>query len=117
MLTQEHIQAAQDFLADADREFAAGDVLQGSEKMWGAASHAVMAVAQTRGWPFGGHHEMRTAAQRLAQEHDDPTLNAGFSVAEKLHANFYHGFMEPFQLEPDRLLIRDFVLRMLALTS
>ena len=25
----------------------------GSEKMWGAASHAIMAVAQQRGSPYG----------------------------------------------------------------
>ena len=31
----ERIQAAQDFLEAADREFAAGDNRQGSEKLWG----------------------------------------------------------------------------------
>ena len=46
MLTQEHAQTARDFLTVADEEFSAGDMLQGSEKMWGAAAHAVMAVAQ-----------------------------------------------------------------------
>ena len=45
MLVHQHIQTAQDFLEAADREFEAGDILQGSEKMWGAASHAVMAVS------------------------------------------------------------------------
>ena len=116
MLTQEHVQTAREFLADADEEFAAGDVLQASEKMWGAATHAVIAVAQRRGWLYGGHREMRVAVARLAQEHDDSNLNAGFSVAEKLHANFYHGFMEPFQMEPDRELVRDFVIRVLTWT-
>jgi hypothetical protein len=54
MLVQEHVQTAREFLEAADGEFAAGDVLQGSEKMWGAASHAVMAVAQQQGWPYDG---------------------------------------------------------------
>ena len=117
MLTQEHVQTAREFLADADEEFAAGDVLQASEKMWGAATHAVIAVAQRRGWLYGGHREMRIVVERLAQEHDDPTLSPRFSVAEKLHANFYHGFMEPFQMEPDRHLVRDFVVRVLVLTE
>ena len=35
MQTQEHAQTAIDFLEAADREFASGDVLQGSEKLWG----------------------------------------------------------------------------------
>ena len=59
---------------------------------------------------------MRIAVERLAQEHDDQALSAGFSVAEKLHANFYHGFMEPFQMEPDRDLVRNFVVRVLTWT-
>ena len=57
----------------ADQEFAAGDVLQGSEKLWGAASHAIMAVAQERGWQFGSHRAMKDAARRLAKEYGDPS--------------------------------------------
>ena len=78
----------------ADEEFAAGDMLQGSEKMWGAASHAVMAVAQQRGWPFGSHGALRTAVRRLSDESGDRALLGGFSAAERFHANFYHDFME-----------------------
>ncbi len=117
MLTLEHVQTARQFLADADEEFAAGDVLQACEKMWGAATHAVIAVAQRRGWRYGGHREMKVAVERLAREHDDPSLNAGFSVAEKFHANFYHGFMEPFQMDTDRDLVRNFVARVLILAE
>ena len=47
MLAVDHAQTAEGFLADSDREFAAGDVLQASEKLWGAAAHAMMAVAET----------------------------------------------------------------------
>ncbi len=115
MLIREHVQTARDLLEAADEEFAAGDVLQGSEKMWGAASHAVMAVAQQRGWPYGSHRALKMAADRLAREYDDPTLRLGFVAAEKFHANFYHGFMEDFELDGDRPLIRDFVTRVLAL--
>ena len=115
MLIQDHVQTARDFLEASDDEFAAGDVLQGSEKMWGAASHAVMAVAQQRGWPYGSHRALKMAADRLAEEHDDLALRSGFGLAEKFHANFYHGFMEDFELDGDRPLIRDFVARVLAL--
>ena len=116
MLTQEHAQTAQEFLAVADGEFASGDMLQGSEKMWGAAAHAVMAVAQQRGWPFGSHGSLRTAVRRLSDEYGDPFLIAGFVSAEKFHANFYHDFMEhdaDFELSKD--VIRQFVGRVLAL--
>ena len=43
---EEHVQTAQDFLVKSDNYFADGDVLQGSEKLWGAAAHALTAVAQ-----------------------------------------------------------------------
>ena len=95
MLIHEHIQTPQSFLEAADGEFEAGDILQGSEKMWGAASHAVMAVSRRRGWPFGSHNAMRTVVRRLSEERDDPFFRAAFGVAEKFQANFYHDFMEP----------------------
>ena len=68
MLTQEHVQTAHEFLEKAEVEFDAGDILQGSEKLWGAATHAIMANAQLRGWSFGSHRAMaRTAVERLGR--------------------------------------------------
>ena len=115
MQIREHIETAQSFLEAADREFAAGDHLQASEKLWGAASHAVMAAAQQRGWPYGSHRAMKIAADRLGEIHDDSVLSNGFGVAEKFHANFYHDFMEDYQLDADHPKVRDFVHRVTAL--
>ncbi len=117
MLTDEHQQTALDFLEAADREFTAGDNLQGSEKMWGAAAHAIMAVAQDKGWSFGSHQALKVAADRLTSEYGDPTLAAGFSVAQKFHANFYHDFMEPDDIRRDRPTVADFVERLLSLAD
>ena len=113
MLAPEHVQTAWEFLAAADREFEAGDALQGSEKMWGAASHALIAVAQDRGWPHGSHRDMLIAAERLAEERGDPIISFGFGIAEKFHANFYHGFMEAREREIAGMQVRDFVGRVL----
>ncbi len=112
MLVADHVETAHDFLDAADREFDAGDVLQGSEKLWGAASHAVMAVAQQRGWPMGSHRQLKIAADRLAAEYDDQSISAGFALAEKFHANFYHGFMEDWEFHPDRDIVHGFVIRL-----
>jgi uncharacterized protein (UPF0332 family) len=117
METREHVQTARDFLEAADQEFASGDHLQGSEKLWGAASHAVMAVAQRRGLPFGSHSALKEVVQRLSEDTGDRALIGEFSTAEKFHANFYHDFMEGFQLNADRPVIREFVTRVLALLS
>ena len=117
MEISEHIQTAGDFLAAADREFDAGDILQGSEKLWGAASHAVMAVAQQRGWAYGKHGNLKSVARWLYHETRETIFREGFSTAEKFHANFYHDFMEDFQMEEDRPVVRDFVIRMMDLAS
>ena len=53
MECEEHRRTAREFLAASDQEFAAGDHLQASEKLWGAASHAVMAAAMLRTGPAG----------------------------------------------------------------
>ena len=113
IITQKHVRTAQDFLAAADQELTAGDVLQGSEKLWGAASHIVMAAAQQRGWPYGKHGNLRSAVRRLYQESGDELLLGGFTSAEQCHANFYHDFMEDFQVEEARIEVPRFVNRML----
>ena len=117
MLTQEHAQTAQEFLAAADHEFMAGDILQGSEKMWGAASHAVMAVAQQRGWRYTKHRDLSKAARMLSEESGDPSIADRFAIAEKFHANFYHDFMEEYEFDYGRGVVRDFVARVLALVE
>ncbi len=107
------IRAARDFLEASSREFAAGDNRQGSEKLWGAAAQAVIAMSQERGWSYGNHGALKNATERLTAEYDDPSIRTGFLAAEKFHANFYHDFMEDFQLSIDRTVVHDFVEQML----
>ncbi len=115
MLTHEQAQTARDFLEASDREFAAGDRLQASEKLWGAAAHALMAVMQERGWSGTSHRALSFSAQRLAREYDDHSIGDEFGLAEKFHRNFYHDFMEDFEMDADRPRVHDFVERVLAL--
>ena len=110
----ERVRAARDFLESSDREFAAGDNRQGSEKLWGAATQAMIAMAQERGWSYGNHGALKNAAERLTAEFEDLSIRTGFGLAEKFHANFYHDFMEDFQLSVDRPVVHEFVQRMLA---
>ena len=117
MQIRDHLRTAREFLTVADQEFAAGDHLQASEKLWGAASHALIAVAQQRNWPHGSHRALKQATQHLADETGDGTILAGFAVAEKFHANFYHDFMEDFELDVDRPTVNDFVERLLVLAA
>ncbi len=115
MSPREHRQVALDFLAASDEEFERGDVLQGAEKLWGAAAHAVMSAAQERGWAHDSHRSMKNAVFNLSQEADDPLIDYGFGFAEKFHRHFYHDSMEDWERDADRPKVHDFVRRVLAL--
>ena len=117
MIKDDHVQTAQDFLTKSDGYFAEGDVLQGSEKLWGAAAHSVMALAQERGWDYGSHYTIRQVALRLADEMEDERISLGLGVAEKFNANFYHNFMEDSELDMNRPLAQRFVGRILSLVD
>ena len=117
MTVEDHLQTARDFLERSRQEFAAGDEMQGSEKIWGSASHAVMALAMQRGLPINRHRDLKRAVNELSQETGDQTLKFGFSVAEKFHANYYHGFMDDFQIVDDRPMVEELVIQLLALAG
>ena len=115
MLIQNHALTAQDFLTASDREFAAGDVLQASEKLWGAAAHAITAVAKQRGLEHGTHRTMINSARQIADEVEDERLRSGVLAAQHFHSNFYNGTMEPEDVEYGRPLVHRYVALMLAL--
>ena len=74
LIQDEHAQTALEFLEKADRHYAEGDQIQASEKLWGAAAQAIMAVSIERGWPYTSHPAMKRAAERLADEQGDPLI-------------------------------------------
>ena len=117
MDTPEHIQTAREFLSISEREFADGQRLQASEKLWGAVAHAVLALAQQRGWRYGSHNELIQAARRLSEELGDATLYSRFGETRQLHANYYHGFLEDHQIDDLRSIAHDFIRRVLALVA
>ncbi len=115
MAAPEHAQTARDFLAASDREFAAGDHLQGSEKLYGAATQSVIAICQQRGWKYRSHRDMKNAVTNLARELGEPLIVGGFIAAENFHRNFFHDHMEDYEREADRPAVHHFVAQMLAL--
>ena len=113
MSPREHRQTALDFLVASDEEFERGDVLQGAEKLWGAAAHSIMSIAQGREWPHESHRSLKNAAERIAEEYEDPLIAGYFSVAEKFHRHFYHDSMEDWERDADRPKVHDLVRRVL----
>ena len=115
MHINEHIQTALDFLAKSDRYFAEGDRLQGSEKLWAAAAHAITAVAQQRGWPYAGPDDLNRAVKRLADDLDEPLLSSCFASVKMFRDNVEFDYMEEFQLKSARPRASHFIDRMLSL--
>ena len=50
-----HREISDQFLDQAVEEYRRGDLLQASEKAWGAVSHYVSAMSVERGWPAKTH--------------------------------------------------------------
>lgn len=121
MSALEHAQTARDFLVASDREFDAGDYLQGSEKLYGAATQVIIAICQQRGWKYNTHRAMKRAVGELAREYDDDViadaLIGGYVAAENFHRNFFHDHMEDYQREEDRPTVHRFVARLLTLVD
>ena len=117
MLSAQHIKTARKFLADADREYEAGDVLQASEKLWGAAAHVVTAEMKRRGMEARSHRALVQAVEKFAVDAEDPSIRDMFGIARSFHSNFYNGTMEDYEFEVDRPAVHRFVDRILELEN
>ena len=97
MVTSEkHREISAQFLDHAEDEFRKGDLLQASEKAWGAVSHYVNSVARRRDWPMGSHKNLQNNATKLIRR--DPAHASDrrrlLRSVEALHANFYGAVLD-----------------------
>ena len=85
-----HREISDQFLEQAQQEYRRGDLLQASEKAWGAVAHRISAIERRRGWPTGRHRLTVKHAEDILGElpHPDPYLTL-FDAVEHLHVNFY----------------------------
>ena len=88
-----HWETSRRLIIQADAELAAGDPIQASEKGWGAAAHAIKAVAQERGWRHDNHARLFGIANRLVAETGESAIVELFGIASDAHKNFYEGDM------------------------
>ena len=97
--TEKHTRLAYQLLSDAKREIAIGDLVQGSEKLWGATSQALKAYCASRGLPHSKYAHRRHALFEMADRLNNPFIRTAFGVAESCHANFYNDWMEQEHLD------------------
>ena len=116
ILVEEQIETALEFLQLAEKELNAGDIRQGSGKLWGAAAHAPIAKTKQLGWAHGSHRELTSAVNNYAARINDPSHRWLFGLAEKFHRNFYNNTMPQFEIDSDRHGVALFLRRIVDLT-
>ena len=107
--TDWHVETAAEFLARARAYLSDGDLLQASEKGWGAAAQMVKAAAGARGWDHNGHRQLHQTVERLVAETGQAELRSLFNAANTLHANFYDGFLPATAISADLESVERFV--------
>jgi hypothetical protein len=107
--SSEHTLASRELFAKAEEALAQDDLLQASEKGWGAAAHMVKAVAERRGWRHNGHRELHQAVNLLTQEMRDREISVLFNSASALHSNFYENWMPREMVQISLEQVREFL--------
>ena len=87
-----HRERSWHFLALVDDELARGELEEASNKLWGAAAHAIKAVAESRGWEHHAHNLLEETVDRLVQEEGAPMdIWIQYLTASAYHQRFYGG--------------------------
>ena len=99
MTTLERYQSlSAQLLEQAHLELEDGDLIQASEKFWGATAQALKAIAQERGWEHNSHAHFYRIVQAIIEETGDEDLFDLFGSANLLHINFYEHWMNAAQI-------------------
>ncbi len=93
MVAQIHLEVSRGLILHAQEQLELGDVIQASEKGWGAAARAVKAVAERQGWQHGSHRDLFAVVDRITRTTGRPEVRELFSAANSLHQNFYEGWL------------------------
>lgn len=92
-LVEQYQELSEKYLAEAKELLNEGDLVQASEKLWGASALAVKWVAAKRGLQLEQHGALWHFVNTLAKESGDRDFVRFFHVANNLHKNFYENEM------------------------
>lgn len=98
-LAEKHTRLARQLIEDARQEIAAGDLVQGGEKLWGATQHALRVYCASHNLPHGRYAHRRRAVFDLAEQLDNPFVRVTFGIAQSCHGNFYNDWLEQEDLD------------------
>lgn len=105
-----HIAQSWHFLELVDDEVERGEMEEASNKVWGAAAHAIKAVAERRGWPHGSHRDLEEVVMRLVDDEGGPAiLYTYYALANWFHSRFYGGPPDPSIIQHGKEQIADLI--------
>ena len=87
------------YLAEAKEFLGKGDLVQTSEKLWGATALAVKMVAAKKGLKLERHGSLWDFVDKLSEEREDEDILNLFHSANSLHRNFYENQMTERAIE------------------
>ena len=90
-----HLRLSEKELMEAEEFLRKGDLVQASEKAWGAAAQIVKAVAAREGKELRSHVELWRFVDEVARRLNDVELRRLWRTANALHQNFYENWMPP----------------------
>ena len=105
-----HRERSRHFLNLVDDELERGELEEASNKVWGAAAHAIKAAAEQRGWPHNAHTLLEDAVHRLVHEEGAPMHIWGqYMMASAYHQRFYGGPPDADKIRNGKELIAEFI--------
>ena len=105
-----HREKSWHFLDLVDDELDRGELEEASNKLWGAAAHAIKALAEARGWWHGSHQSLGDAVDRVVNEEGaPPDLRIQYVTASGYHRGFYGSPPSKAQILAGKPLIAEFV--------
>jgi len=87
------INLSEKYFSEAKELLKEGDYVQASEKLWGAASQMVKAVAAKRNLELRSHSDLNRFVAELRREANEPEIRRLWQIATSLHQNFYEAWL------------------------
>ena len=104
-----HLRLSEKELMEAEEFLRKGDLVQASEKAWGAAAQIVKAVAAREGRELRSHGELHREVARIAAETGDEEVRMLWQSAGMLHQNFYENWLPREMVEGNIKDVKRFV--------
>jgi hypothetical protein len=106
MTTNKYAAMSRDYMARAENYLRQGDLVQASEKSWGAAACALKSIAEQRGWQ---HQSLYDISGQVVDELGRQDLRQMFAVARSMHQNFYENWTPEDEVEYGVAKVREYL--------